>query len=84
MCNKLLKHGDFNGCLELTSDSVRSISDGACGLTMDSDHIRTDMNMSLFTIFYFEFGYEYEYYRIRIQNGCFEFGFHSNTYSIVA
>jgi hypothetical protein len=37
MCNKLLKHGDFNGCLELTSDSVRSISDGACGLTMDSD-----------------------------------------------
>jgi hypothetical protein len=35
------------------------------------------MRMSLFTAFYFEFGYEYEYYRIRIQNGYFEFGLES-------
>jgi hypothetical protein len=31
--------------------------------------------MSLSTTFYFEFGYEYKDYRIRIQNGYFEFGF---------
>jgi hypothetical protein len=38
-------------------------------------YARIQIRMSLFTTFYFEFGYEYEHYRIRIQNGYFEFGF---------
>jgi hypothetical protein len=34
---------------------------------------RIQIRMSLFTTLYLEFGYEY--YRIRMQNGYFEFGF---------
>jgi hypothetical protein len=38
-------------------------------------YARIRSRMSLFTTFYFEFVYKYEYYRIRIQNGYFEFAF---------